>query len=223
MHIIVVGAGPVGEHLVDLSLKAGHDVVLIEADDNRAEQCAQAYDALVLNAAIDQEDILDEAGADHAHALIATTDDDSTNLMAMVLGQEYAIESLTSTVNGKHRKRLFDRLGVSTLVDPEILAARHLLDLVLHPGTENVTSLVGKGQIYELQLAADSELVDRDFNGLEHDKALPDGCFIVLIQRDGKRLFPHGDTTLKADDALLVFSADSLSKEALSLFTGSGD
>lgn len=86
MHIIIVGAGPVGEYLVRLSQEAGHDVVLIESDQDRAEHRAQNHDVRVLNAAIGEEDILDEAGADQADALIATTGDDSTNLMTMVLG-----------------------------------------------------------------------------------------------------------------------------------------
>jgi trk system potassium uptake protein TrkA len=221
MHIIIVGGQPVGAYLVRLALEAGHDVTLIESNEERAEHCAQTYDARVLQAEIGEEGILDEAGAGDADALIATTEDDSINLMAMVLGQEYEIDNLTSTVNSNHRKSLFDRLGVNTLVDPEILAARHLLDLIQHPGQEHVTSLAGEGQIYELQLDAESELVDRSFGELDQDKVLPKNVFIVLIKRDdNKRLFPHADTRLAAGDDLLVFSVDPLSQDELGLFTG---
>ena len=223
MQIIVVGAGAVGEYLVRLALEAGHDVVLIEADGERAEHCAKTYDAQVLHAAIGEDGILDEAGADQADALIATTEDDSINLMAMVLGQEYEIENLTSTVNSNHRKGLFDRLGVNTLVDPEVLAARHLLDLVLHPGGETVTSLSGSGQIYELELAAGATLVDRTLGELDDDNTLPGDSAIVLVERGGKRVFPRDKTRLEANDKLLVFSAKPLARDALRLFTESRD
>lgn len=130
MHIIVVGAGPVGDSLVRLAQEERHDVVLIEADEKIAEAAAQAHDALVLHASITTDDIMDEAGADRADALIATTADDAANLMAMVLGQEAGIASLTSIVSHKSHKALFERLGVTILVDPEVLVARHLLGLV---------------------------------------------------------------------------------------------
>lgn len=220
MHVIVVGADAVGEHLVQLAIDAGHDVVMIEPDQARAEHCSQHYDAQVLQAGIGEEGILDEAGADQAEALIATTDDDSVNLMAMVMGQQYEIEKLTSTVNSKHRKPLFDRLGVSTLVDPEILAARHLLNLALNPSGETATSLGGKGQIYELTLGAGSDLVNRTLGELDDESLLPDESCLVLIERDDERIFPRADTRLQPEDLLLVFSVNALTRKNLDLFTG---
>lgn len=130
MHIIIVGAGPVGESLTALALKQGHDVAVIEEDEVRAEAVAEKHDALILKASISEDDIMEEAGAGKAGALIAATPDDSANLMAMVLGREYEIETLISVVNHKYHGRLFDRLGVRTMVDPEVLVARHLLDLI---------------------------------------------------------------------------------------------
>src|SRR5690625_4662325 len=94
MHIIIVGAQPVGEHLMKLAVESGHDVTLIEPEAAIAEQCSQNYDVQVLQARIDEEGILDEADASRAGALIATTSDDSVNLMAMVLGREYEIDNL---------------------------------------------------------------------------------------------------------------------------------
>lgn len=223
MHVIVVGADPVGVHLIELAVDAGHDVVLIEPDETRAEHCSQNYDVQVLHAGIGEEGILDEAGAEHADALIATTTDDSVNLMAMVMGQEYQISNLTSTVNSKHRQPLFDRLGVNTLVDPEILAARHLLNLTLNPGGETVTTLAGKGQVYELALAAGSVLVNRQVGEIDDDDLLPQDSCIVSIERDGKRLFPRAQTALEADDLLLVFSVNALTREQLALFTGESE
>lgn len=223
MHIIAVGAGPVGEYFVRLAVENGHDVAVIEADETRAEHCAQNYDALVLHAAIDEEGIFEEAGAAQADALIATTDDDSTNLMAMVLGQEYEIASLTSTVNARHRKRLFDRLGVNTLVDPEVLVARHLLDLILHPHAEEVTSLSGEGQVYEFELAGDSKLAGQTLAEISDDQLLPEGTYIVFIKRDEEHLRPRDATRLEAGDNLLVYSREPLSESDVALFTRVSD
>lgn len=221
MHIIIVGAGTVGDSLAGLALKLGHQVVVIEEDEARAESAAEKHDALVLHAAIAEADIMDEAGARDCKALIATTGDDSTNLMAMVLGQEYGIETLISTVNHKHHGRLFDRLGVRTLVDPEVIVAQHLLDLVLHPTAEDVTTLSGREQIYHLRLAADSGLADHDFGELESEGLLPEDVYIVSIHRDGEDFFPRTASRLQAGDELIVFARRPLSEKSIQLFTGS--
>lgn len=220
MHIIVVGAAPVGEYLVRLAISYGHSVTLIEENREVAERCAQEYDAQILNSSIDAEHIMDEADASEASALIATTSDDSVNLMTMVLGQHYDIPNLVSTVNSRHRKPLFARLGVNTLVDPEVLAARYLLHLAIFPGNENVTPLAGEGLVYELHIGEASRLVDCEIGDLVDEKILPEDVFIVLIKREGKHLYPRADISLSAADKLLLYSVDPLNQAELDIFTG---
>lgn len=220
MHIIIVGAGPVGDSLIGLALKLGHDVAVIEDDETRAEAAAEKHDALILKAAIAEADIMEEAGARKAGALIAATADDSANLMAMVLGQEYEIETLISVVNHKHHNRLFERLGVRTLVDPEVLVAQHLLDLVLHPTAEDVTTLSDREQVYELHLSDESPLSGKTFRELDDEKLLPADTFIVSIHRDGEDFFPRENSRLRGGDELIVFARGPLTEKAIQLFTG---
>ncbi|WP_017720514.1 NAD-binding protein [Kamptonema formosum] len=71
MYLIVVGAGPEGSSLAELALKDGHEVAIIEASSERARAVLQKCDARVFHASIAQGEILDEADADRADALIA--------------------------------------------------------------------------------------------------------------------------------------------------------
>lgn len=190
MHVIVVGGGPVGDSLLQLALADGHDAMPIEADEDAAERLAQKHDALILNASITTDDIMDEAGAKRADALIAVTSDDAASLMAMVLGQEAGIANLTSVVNQKSHQQLFERLGIRVLVDPEILVARHLLDMVRHPQAEDVTTLGDREQIYELRLAQPSPLVGHSLAELAEGDDLPEDTFIVSVMRNDQALFP---------------------------------
>lgn len=220
MHIIIVGADTIGDCLAGLALKLGHDVAIIEENEQRADAAAEKHDALVLKAAIAEADIMEEAGAGKAKGLIAATGDDSANLMAMVLGQEYGIETLVSTVNHKHHSRMFERLGVRTLVDPEVLIAQHLLDLALHPTAEDVTTLTDREQIYELSLDAGSRFADLSIAEIDERGLLPKDIYIVSIGRDGRDFFPRAQTTLQAGDTLIVFARKPPSDKTLRLFTG---
>jgi trk system potassium uptake protein TrkA len=119
MYLIIVGAGPEGSSLAELALKDGHKVAIIEKDEERAQAVLQKYNVQVFHANIAQGGILDEADADQADALIATTGDDSANLMTMFLGKERGIKKLISMINDRQHQAMFERLGVQVLVDPK--------------------------------------------------------------------------------------------------------
>lgn len=133
MYLIVVGAGSEGCSLVELALNDGHEVAVIEANAERAQAVLQKYDIQVFHANIATGGILDEVEANRADALIATTGDDSANLMTMFLGKERGIKTLISMVNESQHQVMFERLGVQVLVDPEIIIAQHLYSFLRRP------------------------------------------------------------------------------------------
>jgi trk system potassium uptake protein TrkA len=133
MKLIILGAGPQGSKLAELALKDGHKVTIIEAEEQRAQAVLQKYNVKVFHANIAQGGILDEADADGTDALIATTSDDSANLMAMFLGKERNIKTLISMVNEPSHQGLFERLGVHVIVEPETIVAHHLYSQLKRP------------------------------------------------------------------------------------------
>ncbi|MEQ9372377.1 MAG: TrkA family potassium uptake protein [Coleofasciculus chthonoplastes F3-SA18-01] len=132
MYLIVLGAGSEGASLIDLALKDGHEVALIEEDVERARKVLKSHDINVFQGDIAKADLLEEASADRADALIATTSDDSANLMAMFLGKEYEIKTLISMVNHSNHQSLFERLGVHVLTNPEMIIANSLYRMMQH-------------------------------------------------------------------------------------------
>jgi trk system potassium uptake protein TrkA len=81
MYIIIVGAGDIGMPLIEIATGGGNEVVVIESDESRAEMAASEYDALVLNEDATVKDVLEDAGAGGADAIICTTEQDATNVM----------------------------------------------------------------------------------------------------------------------------------------------
>jgi trk system potassium uptake protein TrkA len=212
MHIIVVGGDLVGASFVALAVEEGHDVTLIEADGERAEALAERFDVRVLHASIGEGEILEEAGGDRAGALVATTHDDSANLMAMVLGRETGIQTLVTVVNEKHHKRLFDHLGVRVLVDPEVLVARHLYGMVCRPDVTESVVLPSGGQAFELVVGDDAPLAGRTVSEATADGTLPPELVVLWRYRDddedGKGERVDGDTRFRPGDRFTVFSSE---------------
>lgn len=220
MYLIIVGAGPVGLSLVEMALKDGHNVVLIEANENRAQEASQKYDATVLHADVGKGGILEEAGAEKADALVAATSDDSANLMAMFLGADSNIKTLVSVVNEKEHKGLFERLGVHVVLDPEVIAAQHLYGILTQPSFEDVVALPGGGQVFQISAKGNSPLVGKSLAEIGRNSLLPEGLLILRITREEKTLVPNGQTELQAGDQVTVFVPKPLTDKQLKVFTG---
>jgi len=220
VYLIVIGADPVGESLVRLALEADFDTVLIEEDADSANAMVDKYDVRVLNAAIADENIMQEADAARADAVIAATHDDSTNLMAVILAQQSGVDNVISVVNHQHHQRLFERLGVRVLVHPEVLVARHLLDMALHPHMSDVTSLGDHGQVMQMTLQSGSPLVGTPLAELGPAGRLPQDSRVVSVARDGEHFFAAGDTELRAGDEIILYARRPLSEKNLSTLIG---
>ncbi len=126
MYLIVVGAGAEGRRFVDKATEEGHEVTLIEADEQQARQMLKENNIRVLHGNISDDKILQEAEVDRADALIAATHDDSTNLMAMVLAKEFKVETRISLINQRSHTQMFESLGVKAVSDPAGIVAAQL-------------------------------------------------------------------------------------------------
>ena len=130
MYLIIVGAGAVTKQLVAIAQKQGHEIAIIEEEAERARKIMQEFDVSIFQANIAQGGILDEADVDRADAIIATTNDDSINLMAMVLGKQHQVKNLITLLQEAEHQTMFEKLGVQVLSDPEKLIAQQLFSFI---------------------------------------------------------------------------------------------
>ena len=130
MYLIIVGAGAVGRQLVSVITEQGHTVAVIEKEQERARKIMQQFDVRVFHADIARANILEEAEVKRADCIIATTKDDSVNLMAMILGKEHRVEHLIALLQAAEHQAMFEKLGVKVLSNPELLIAKELFSFV---------------------------------------------------------------------------------------------
>ena len=209
--IVIIGAGPVGTNLIEQALSGtNNELVVVESDPALADACAEQHDVRVLSMDVGDDAFVDESQLARAEALIATTDDDSTNLMAILLAREVGVKTLTATVSRRSHMAMFRRLGVRVLGDPERLVAQHLLDITLLPGISDVTTLRGGQQIIELRLEDGSPLVGLDARTIQQ-RELPDAELQLLARVRGGETQPlaEGDA-LAAGDSVILFATERL-------------
>jgi len=220
MYYIIVGAGHVGSNLAQVALEDGHEVALIERDEERANAANEKFDAVVLHADIAQSGILKEAGIERANGLVATTGDDSANLMAMFLGNEHKLATLISIVNDSGHTTLFERLGVKVFFDPDLLVAQQLYRMIRTPSARELVALPDGGEMFEFTVAEDAPLAGLTLSEAAKTKILPHGFVVVSLRRGKVVHAPNGESRIESGDHLTVFSEKRVNEHHIKALNG---
>jgi len=219
MYVIIVGAGRTGSTVINLATQDDHEVVVIERDTDVAEEVSSTYDCLVINADAASKDILLEAGIEEADALISTTENDSVNLMITMLGKQFGVETLVSSINDPAHMELFEDLGVNIVESPHRLNGQYLYRAVQHPEIQDFMTVASGAEIFELTVEAGSPIDGVDLIGADEEGLLPDETIVVAVVRDGELHIPQGQTTIKADDTVTVFTRNGATSQISKAFT----
>ena len=219
MYLIIVGAGDIGTPLIDIATRSGNEVVVIERDGAKADEIASEYDCLVLNADATTRDVLDDAGADRADAIITTTDQDATNVMICLLAKEFDIPAILSVVHNPEHMNLFRQIGVNTMENPQQLIAEHLYRSVARPAIVDYMRIGDEAEVFEITVTEGAPIAGKTLQEAAAGD-LSDDLLVVAIEREGtdKPITPRGNTRIEAGDLLTVYSAVGADPEITDIF-----
>ncbi|NEU56011.1 TrkA family potassium uptake protein [Halorussus sp. MSC15.2] len=220
MYIVIVGAGNIGTPLIEIATAGGNEVVVIEKDEKKAERAASTHDCLVLNDDATIKDTLVDAGIDRADALISTTDQDATNIMVSLLGQELEVPNIVSVVHDADHMELFRRIGVHTMQNPQRLIAEYLYRAVKRPSIIDYMRIGDEAEVFEISVGSDAAIAGKTIQQAATEGLLPDDMLIVAVERDdsNKPVTPRGNTEVRAGDVLTVYSERGATPEVTDVF-----
>ncbi|TYP93740.1 trk system potassium uptake protein TrkA [Fodinibius salinus] len=211
MYLIIVGAGSIGRRIVELATRDHHEVVVIEADKQTAREMAKEFECRVLHEKATEDDILKKAGIAEADALIATTNDDAVNLTSVLIGRQYGVPRLISSVSDPDHKELFRNLTVDAVADPNRLLGEYLYRNVGEPGLSNFIQLRGGAELGEIKLDKHSSLVGKTIMDALEAGLITNHDIVVAIYRKGELIIPRGDTQFEIGDTVTVLSKRGIS------------
>jgi trk system potassium uptake protein TrkA len=116
MYIIIAGCGKVGASLVNKLSEEGHDVVVIDRDENNFSRLGRGSNCMTIIGIPIDEDVLKEAGIEKADALAAVTVDDNTNIMiAQIAQQLYHVPFVIMQTDDPEKQRALAAMGLRTV------------------------------------------------------------------------------------------------------------
>ena len=221
MHMVIVGAGSIGSSLIEMAAHEDNDIVVIEQDPAIAHRIGDDFDCRVIDRdATDRETLL-EARAKRTDVVISTTDEDTVNMMVMMLAREMGCESLVSVVHKKENIELFRTLGVNVVENPQRLIAEYIYRAVRRPSIKDFMRVGDTAEVFEIVVAEDAPIAGKTLEEADMGGLLPRKTITVAIDRTGEIIVPRGETVVEPHDHVTVFSDSGATDDILTSFVGS--
>ena len=203
MKIIIGGAGEVGTHLAELLSSEKQDIILMDEDESKLSKMDSNFDLMTVCASPTSIQALKNAGVGDADLFIAVTPEESRNMTACMIATNLGAKKTLARIDNyeyllpKH-KEFFAQAGINSLIYPEMLAAKDIVDAIkmswIHQWWEfygGALVLIGAkmketAQILNVPLF---ELGSRN---------IP--FHIVAIKRGNETIIPRGDDMILLND-----------------------
>jgi trk system potassium uptake protein TrkA len=218
MHIIIIGSGRTGKHVIEAAVKDQHDVFVIEKDKAAAEWAASHFDCIVINADATSIEALKEVKAEKADAIVVTTNDDAVNSLVILLAKQLGVKQLVSSVNNEEHLPVFEQLGTDTVESPYRLNGKYLYRAVQGPNVKEFLDLGDGFEILELKVELGSKISNSSLKELNERKILPKDSLIVIIKRNNEIIIPDGEVYIRENDVVVVLSKSDKITEVSNLF-----
>ena len=207
VRVIIVGAGEVGSNIA-ASLAESHDVIVIDVDSETVEELTYSSDILAIEGDGTSLETLEDAGLGEADMLIASTDDDETNILtcgtAKTVGDIFTIARVRDANFLATWTRSEGAFGVDFMVSTNLLTANDIVRVVGLPAAVDVDPFAGGiVQMAEFEVAADSEIAGRTVEEVDTFEAL---TFAALVQ-NGDVAIARGQTPIEAGNKAIVIGS----------------
>lgn len=207
MRVVIVGAGEVGTEIA-ASLAQAHDVVVIDVDEDLVDEIKYELDVLTLAGDGTSSEVQAEAGVGDADLVIASTDDDKTNLVtcgtAKTFGDPFTIARVRSVEYFRTWQRTQEAFDVDFMVCSDLKTAERIVNVLGLPAAIDVDPFAsGLVQMAEFDVTESSPIAGNTVT--EADRF--DSLTFAAVFRNGDMVLPQGDTVINGGDRVVVIGS----------------
>ena len=209
MKIIIAGAGAVGTHLAKMLADERHDIVLMDAEEERLSNLDSNFDLMTIAARPTSINSLKDAGIADADLFIAVTPEESTNITSCMLAHSLGAKKTVARIDNYEylqpkNKEFFENLGIDSLIYPEMLAAKEIAD-GLHLSWIRQWWEFSGGALVMLgvKIRENALILNTPISQLKKEQPY----HIVAIKRMGETIIPGGTDELHADDIVYFMTS----------------
>ena len=201
-NVEIIGGGTVGFELAKSLEKTPIKTKLIEKDYKRCEFLSeQLKKTLILNSDGTNLELLNEERIGECDVTISVTDSDEKNLLCSLLVKQLGVKRVITRVGQMATASLFEHVGVDVAVSAKKAALNEIKNRIVDY-KEGLLATVEMGLAEILEINIPSSFEDK----VLMDLTLPKRAVIAIIQRGSRVIIPKGQTLIRGNDSLIIFT-----------------
>ena len=218
MYIIIIGGGRIGVFLAKRLLSEKNTVVIVEKDQEAAQDIARSLDMVVIHGDGCELSILEQAGIDRADVVAAVTGKDEDNfIVCQIAKDKYKVNRTIARVTDPENERAFNELGIDVPIGATVILGKIIEEEVSFSDFVDLFSFKrGKLALIRVDLPEDSPVIHKPVQQLQ----LPPNSVLVSIIRRDEVVVPRGDTVLQPLDDVIALTLIEHKQELLNYLIG---
>lgn len=212
----IIGGGSVGLMLAQNLEKINIKTKIIEKDYKRCEYLTEELKkTLVLHGDGTNMELLDQEDIGDSDVVISVTNNDEKNLLCSLLTKQMGAKKIITRVSKSANIALFEKVGIDVAISPKEESINEIRNNLIETDVEILATVErGQGRIIET-------IVPASFKEISvMNLKLPGKAIIAIIQRGHDVVIPKGDTVLRPNDSLLIFTREETSQKIIDFFRG---
>ena len=212
MKILILGAGRVGSSLASKLSRDEYEVSIVDLNKDKLLSLQEDFDLATEIGHASHPMTLEKAGADEDTIVLAVTNSDECNITSCQIAKsKFNVKKTICRLSDSsyiNSLEAFGKDSIDIAIGPENEVTEHLIDLIKHPGAEQIESFAnGSLKVVSVKAKKDGMLVNRELKSIKSD--MPDtDTFVPAIYRKGKPLIPNGKTIIKENDEIYFLAAE---------------
>lgn len=206
MDIVIIGMGEVGRHLASTLSLEGHRIRAVDRSAETLELATEHADIQTLQGHGSALKTLREAGVMTAGLVIAVTDSDEVNMLAALTAKHLGARQTIARVQERAYYEeeggfAHDVVGVDLLINPQVLAAMELHQVIRSFGALEIKNLAdNRVEVVDLEVVEKTRYLRKQLR----EVSMPKGVLIAAIVRGGRVLIPHGGDHIEIGDHIWI-------------------
>ena len=215
-NIMILGGSKIGKH-VALYMQKSCEVKLIDLDIKKCEDLADILDnTLIINGDGRNVDLLEQEGITKIDAFVAVTGNSETNILSCLLAKKMGVKKTIAEVENMEYINLAENTGIDTIINKKISAASRIFRHTTNPNVTQVKYMTGTdAEVLEFNVPANSKITKGTLRSID----FPKDAIVGGGTRDGEPFIATGDTIIKANDKVVVFTLPSAYEKLSKYFT----
>ncbi len=208
MKIIIVGCGKVGFTLTQNLVEEGHDITVIDTDEEEVRRVGNMMDVMTVKGNGVSGSVLREAGVENADVLVAVTNMDEVNMICCVMakkqGAKYTIARIREPEYIENLEDLKRNLNINMTINPEYSTAIEMSRLLRFPSAANIETFCrGRVELMGFRLQENDFMVGKPLKNLSSQvKKL--SILLCAVDRDGNVIIPNGNFIPRTNDKVYM-------------------